>query len=83
MLLPLPPYSPELNPVENVWEFLRGNSLSHRVWETYEEIMEACRYAWNQLMQMPDRICQRRRENGSARRRKNASAAALRGGLCR
>ena len=45
-----------LNPVENVWEFLRGNFLSHRVWETYEEIMQACRYAWNQLMQMPGGI---------------------------
>jgi len=27
-LLPLPPYAPELNPVENIWEFLRGNHLS-------------------------------------------------------
>ena len=56
VLLPLPPYSPELNPVENVWEYLRGNFLSHRVWDTYEEIMEACRDAWNKLMQMPERI---------------------------
>ena len=31
-LLPLPPYAPELNPVENVWEYLRQNKLSHRVW---------------------------------------------------
>src|SRR5206468_5642476 len=30
-LLPLPRYSPELNPVENVWEYLRQNKLSHRV----------------------------------------------------
>jgi hypothetical protein len=55
-LLPLPTYSPELNPVENVWEFLRGNLLSHRIWDTYEAILEACRYAWNKLMQMPDRV---------------------------
>ena len=41
-LLPLPPYAPELNPVENVWEFLRANLLSHRVWDTYEAILEAC-----------------------------------------
>src|ERR1019366_1720017 len=27
-LVPLPPYAPELNPVENVWEYLRGNKLS-------------------------------------------------------
>ena len=47
-LLPLPPYSPELNPVENVWEFLRGNWLSHRVWDTYEAILDACQDAWKQ-----------------------------------
>ena len=55
-LLPLPPYSPELNPVENVWEFLRGNWLSHRVWDTYEAILDACQDAWNKLMQSPERI---------------------------
>jgi len=55
-LLPLPPYSPELNPVENVWEFLRANFLSHRVWDGYEAILEACRDAWNKLMRMPERI---------------------------
>ena len=27
-LLPLPPYSPELNPVENVWQYLRANWLA-------------------------------------------------------
>ena len=32
-LLPLPPYAPELNPMENVWEYLRGNKLSRLVWE--------------------------------------------------
>jgi transposase len=55
-LLPLPAYSPELNPVENIWEFLRGNYLSHRVWDRYEAILEACREAWNKLMQMPERL---------------------------
>jgi DDE superfamily endonuclease len=55
-LLPLPPYAPELNPMENVWEFLRANFLSHRVWDTYDVIVNACRDAWNKLMQMPDRI---------------------------
>ena len=55
-LLPLPAYSPELNPMENVWEFLRGTFLSHRVWDTYELILKACRDAWNKLMRMPERI---------------------------
>lgn len=55
-LLHLPPYAPELNPVENVWEFLRGNLLSHRVWDSYDAILDACCDAWNKLMQMPERI---------------------------
>jgi len=33
-LLHLPPYSPELNPVENIWAYLRGNKLSNRVFDT-------------------------------------------------
>ena len=39
VLLPLPPYAPELNPAENIWEYLRGNALSNCVWETYEAIL--------------------------------------------
>jgi putative transposase len=56
VLLPLPPYSPELNPVENVWEYLRGNFLSHRVWQTYDDILKACAEAWNKFMAMPASI---------------------------
>ncbi len=55
-LLPIPSYSPELNPMENVWEFLRGNFLSHGVWNTYELNLKACRDTWNKLMHMPERI---------------------------
>lgn len=55
-LLPLPGYSPELNPVENVWEYLRGNKLSSRVWDSYDAILIACRDAWNFLIRDPDRI---------------------------
>ena len=50
--LPLPPYAPELNPMENVWELMRGNFLSHCVWDGYDAILEACCDAWNKLMQM-------------------------------
>ena len=55
-LLPLPRYAPELNPVENVREFLRQNLLSHRVWDSYDAIVDACRDAWNWLMRMPEAI---------------------------
>ena len=41
-LLPLPPRSPELNPVENVWRFTRQNWLSNRVFEAYDDIVAHC-----------------------------------------
>ena len=49
-LLHLPPYSPELKPVENVWAWLRGNTLSNRVFESYDAIVGACVDAWNSLI---------------------------------
>jgi hypothetical protein len=55
-LLPLPSHSPELNPVENVWEYLRQNQLSLRVWPDYDAIVETCCQAWDALVAMPDRL---------------------------
>ncbi len=55
-LLPLPPYAPELNPVEQVWAYLRANFLSHRVWNSYNAIVNACCDAWNKLMSTPERL---------------------------
>ena len=52
----LPPYSPELNPAENMWEYLRKNSLANRIYDTYEDIVDACYDAWNALMAAPDTI---------------------------
>jgi hypothetical protein len=46
-LLHLPPYSPELNPVENIWEYLRGNKLAITVFDNYDHIVETCCAAWN------------------------------------
>ena len=56
VLVTLPPYAPELNPMENVWQYLRGNKLSARVWNTYNEILATCAEAWNWLIDDPDRI---------------------------
>ena len=55
-LLPLPPRSPELNPVENLWQFMRDNWLSNRVFQSYEDILEHCCGAWNKLIDQPWRI---------------------------
>lgn len=55
-LLHLPPYAPELNPVENVWQYLRQNYLSNRVFESYTEILDACAGAWNALADTPGKI---------------------------
>ena len=56
ILLHLPPYSSELNPVENVWAYLRGNKLSKRIFETYDAIANACCDAWSWLAEQPERI---------------------------
>ena len=56
VLLRLPPYAPELNPTENIWEYLRGNRLGNRLYESYEDIVDACCEAWNALMRLPDVI---------------------------
>jgi transposase len=52
-LLKLPAYAPELNPVENVWQYLRQNYLSHRVFEGYDHIVDACCDAWNRFAKQP------------------------------
>jgi len=46
-LLPLPPYAPELNPVENIWQYLRGNKLAITLFDDYDDIVDKCCDAWN------------------------------------
>jgi transposase len=55
-LVPLPPYSPELNPTENIWEFIRANYLSHKVYKTAGDVIDACCRAWNTLVNEVGRI---------------------------
>ena len=56
-LIHLPPYSPELNPVERVWLYLRERWLSHRVLAGgYEAVLDAACAAWNALLAEPGRL---------------------------
>jgi transposase len=52
----LPSRSPELNPVEQIWQFLRANFLSNRVFDTYEDIIDAACEAWRNLIALPETI---------------------------
>lgn len=52
----LPSKSPELNPVENIWQYLRANHLSNRVFENYDAIVDAGCKAWKALIAKPDVI---------------------------
>ena len=55
-LLPLPAKCPELNPVENIWQFMRDNWLSNRIFKSYADILDHCCFAWNRLVDQPWRI---------------------------
>jgi transposase len=37
-IVPLPPYSPELNPVENLWHYLRSHFWANRIYADYDAI---------------------------------------------
>jgi hypothetical protein len=55
-LLKLPPYAPELNPMENVWAYLRANKLANSVFDSYADILNKCQDAWNFFANDPDCI---------------------------
>jgi transposase len=48
-LFHLPACSPELNPVERLWAYLRSHYLSNRAYDDYDELFSACGDAWNRL----------------------------------
>lgn len=65
-LLKLPPYSPELNPVEQIWQELKQKWLSNRAYTNYEGIVDACCKAWNHFAEDSDwitRLCSRQWAN--------------------
>ena len=55
-LVPLPPYSPELNAIERLWQFMRASILSHRLFADTDHIIDACCKAWNAVIGTPGRI---------------------------
>jgi hypothetical protein len=55
-LVLLPSRAPELNPVEKIWQYLRANWLSNRVFDTYEAIIDAACDAWRRLIAQPETI---------------------------
>ena len=55
-LLHPPPYSPELNPVENVWGYLRQNKLAITVFDGYDHIVDKCCEAWRYFADDPQRV---------------------------
>jgi transposase len=52
----LPSRAPELNPVENVWQYLRQNWLSNTVFENYDAILDAACDAWRKLAAQPEPV---------------------------
>jgi len=55
-LMPLPPACPELNPAENIWQYLRQAYLSNRVFRDYDDVVELSSSAWNKITTEPGRI---------------------------
>ena len=55
-LMPPPAKRPELNPAENVWEFMRDNWLSNRIFWSYDDLLDHCCESWNRLIAQPWRI---------------------------
>lgn len=55
-LLTLPPYAPELNPVENLWHYLRSHHWSNRKYETVDDLFDAAETAWRATCLNPDTI---------------------------
>ena len=55
-LMPLPPRAPELNGQENIWQSMRQNCISNRIFKSFDDIVDHCCYAWNTLIYQPWKI---------------------------
>ena len=52
----LPPYSPELNPIEQVWRWLRQKDLANFAFKDYEDIVEQVTRAWNNFRHQVEQV---------------------------
>ncbi|MGR5369150.1 IS630 family transposase, partial [Photobacterium damselae] len=62
-IIKLPPYSPELNPIEQVWSWLRQHYLANQSFSDYEDIVSKVCSAWNSFLECSTRVtkmCSRR-----------------------
>ncbi len=55
-ILKLPPYSPELNPIENLWHYLRSHHWSNRFYKDYDALFDAAGEAWRKVCLNESRI---------------------------
>ena len=55
-LVELPPYSPQLNPIENLWHYLRSHFWSNRWYEDYDALMDAAIDAWRRAALDPELV---------------------------
>ena len=55
-IIHIPPYSPELNPIEQVWSWMRQNEIANRCFKDYEDIVDKCSRAWNRFRSSKERV---------------------------
>jgi transposase len=55
-LIHLPPKSPELNPAENLWHYLRSHYWSNRLYKTWDDLKEAATDGWRRVCLVPEKL---------------------------
>lgn len=55
-LVPLPPYSPQLNPIEKLWQYLRQHYWSNRIYDNYDHLRQAANDAWQRVCLKPKKV---------------------------
>jgi transposase len=55
-IIKLPPYSPELNAIEQVWSWMRQHHLANQAFKNYEEIVDKVCHAWNCFLDNSQRV---------------------------